>query len=160
MQVRTRVLFAMFAMFATSLVLGGCDASTASGLKSVETPTTLSTSRDLARARHYLRTIVEEDRKSMVRDSNALANSPIESKQISKAYSQFAVDTLKFQSQIVRYSWPTSAKTDARNVVTALSALVADWRLAARILPDPNYLQDDDAEVADLQHLSADLANT
>jgi len=96
----------------------------------------------------------------MVRDSNALANSPIESKQISKAYSQFAVDTLKFQSQIVRYSWPTSAKADARNVVTALSALVADWRLAARILPDPNYLQDDDAEVADLQHLSADLANT
>jgi hypothetical protein len=49
--------------------------------------------------------------------------------------------------------------TDARNVVTALSALVADWRLAARLLPDPNFLQDNNAKVADLQHLSADLAN-
>jgi len=50
----------------------------------------------------------------------------IESKQISRAYSQFAVDTLKFKLEIVRYSWPKSAVTDARNVVTALSALVAD----------------------------------
>jgi len=95
----------------------------------------------------------------MARDSNALANSPIESKQISRAYCQFAVDTLKFKLEIVRYSWPKSAVTDARNVVTALSALVADWRLAARLLPDPNFLQDNNAKVADLQHLSADLAN-
>jgi hypothetical protein len=154
--VRTRVLCAMVA---TSLVLGGCGASTASGPKGVKTSTTLSTSRDLAKARHFLRTIVDDDRKAMARDSNALANSPIESKQISRAYCQFAVDTLKFKLEIVRYSWPKSAVTDARNVVTALSALVADWRLAARLLPDPNFLQDNNAKVADLQHLSADLAN-
>jgi len=158
LEMRPRVPLAMFAV---ALLMGGCTTGSTKPPKKVEaTTTTTSAAEAIAAARTYFRALVADISKATARDVKALAAAPVMTQQISNAYTQFANDALTFQSEVASYHWPSSAASDARNLVMALSAVAADGQLAASNLPTPNYNRDNDTEIADLKLLSADLGNT
>ena len=155
---RLRVLLAMFA---AALLMGGCTSGSTKPPKKVEaTTTTTSAAEAIAAARTYFRAVAADANKADARDTKALAAAPVMTQQISSAYTQFANDTLRFESQVASHRWPLSTVSDARNLVMALSAEAADWQMAASNFPTPNYNRDVDTVIADLQLLSADLENT
>lgn len=158
-------------LFAAALFLSGCTIGGTKPPKKAEAPTTTTTSTAkvttstlspadaISAARKYLRVIVADDIKSVARDEKALAAAPVMTQQSSNAYTQFANDILTFQSRVASYNWPRSAASDARKLVSALSAVAADFQQAASGSLTPNYNRDNDTEIADLQLLSADLKN-
>ena len=141
------------------LVLSGCGTSPSptSVTKLAPTTTTTSAARSISAAQRYLKVISSQYLIALGRAAQALNSAQVLTPQSSAAYSQFENASLIFQGEVAAYHWPKVAEADARSLVRALSAIIADDQLAANYQPTPNFTLDNATQIADLRLLDADL---